>query len=352
MNVGELYRLSRWYEEYVLQAELRNAVEKVKSYNNSLLREPSNAVHVGNFESSVTRLLEIIKNADLSVLDFDDLAVLKRLHLEHLLLEGADRQLMTLFDSNDGHSIEARLTNYSNALQKSDGVFRSYLQFLPLTNVVTSKNADMKEKVLTRVRFHNDASIENVVNLAKWSGRWNVIAQGYSRVLGQAPEEFEVVGASNGSIIFDLTVAIDVAKMLGETFVYFTSAYASWVTIRDSIKAAEPFKESDIALYEQILVKAEEIAEEKQQKLSEEVAQQVIEKFNLAAKIDGEQREAFERGVKELHRFIDKGGDIAFKSSSDDLSHQEEIKLVNNALKQLKYRSEQKQLEDKSQYTE
>ncbi|TKF79952.1 hypothetical protein, partial [Vibrio sp. F13] len=71
--------------------------------------------------------------------------------------------------------------------------------------------------------------------------------------LGQAPEEFEVVGAANGSIVFDLQVALDVAKMLAETFALITATVASCLTIKDSIKAAQPFKESNKELYKQIV---------------------------------------------------------------------------------------------------
>ncbi|MEZ8995884.1 hypothetical protein AB4562_03930 [Vibrio sp. 10N.222.54.A1] len=348
MNINELYRLSTWYEANVLERNFKQAIKALHANNNQLMTSPANTSFRDGFESQKEILLNLVSEVDRYALDFDDQNVLEKLNLRHILLDGAFDSLKSLLDTDDFHTISARLTNYIKAMDRADDIFKAYLSFLP--NTFDLKHFESPphhaDKILTRVRFHNEASIDNVVNLSDWSDRWYTIARGYSMALGQAPEEFEVVGAANGSIVFDLQVALDVAKMLAETFALITATVASCLTIKDSIKAAQPFKESNKELYKQIVSESQKMYEAEQEQMASSVAEKLIKKFGTHS--DGEKEVALSKSVRELYRFIDQGGDLAFKCSSSSLEHEEEARLVNEALFMLKNRNSQKQLEDKS----
>ncbi len=90
MNVDELYRLACWYEEHVSSVGLRNAVEAVKSANNNLMTAPTNSNFNQQYNLKVEELVKLVADADLRPLDFDDINVLKKLKLEHIILEGAE----------------------------------------------------------------------------------------------------------------------------------------------------------------------------------------------------------------------------------------------------------------------
>lgn len=104
-------------------------------------------------------------------------------------------------------------------------------------------------------------------------------------------------------------------------------------------------KESNPDLYKQAVEHTKAEAEKKHEEMAEQVACKLLEKFQL----DGEVKESLKRSVRELNNFVNKGGDINFRTESDEVDMAEQVSLVNDALKQLQHSSTQKQLEDKSQ---
>lgn len=69
------------------------------------------------------------------------------------------------------------------------------------------------DRYLIRVEFQHDAAIDNVVEWEKWSKKWVAISRGIAISVGESPESVLVVGASRGSIVFDLAVTAGFAKV-------------------------------------------------------------------------------------------------------------------------------------------
>ncbi len=188
-----------------------------------------------------------------------------------------------------------------------------FTHFLNAFNKIFGSAPDIEEtdhhgKVLTRVRFHNDALISNVVNLSDWTARWNTIARGYSMALGQAPETFEVVGASKGSIIFDLLLDFETVKLFSETFNLLAETAFNVAELYGAIKAVKFMKESNPDLYKQAVEHTKAEAEKKHEEMAEQVACKLLEKFQLNGKnTDGEVKESLKRSVRELNNFVNKG---------------------------------------------
>lgn len=59
---------------------------------------------------------------------------------------------------------------------------------------------------------------------------------------GQAPEAFEAVGASKGSIIFDLLLDFETVKLFRETFHLFSETVFNVAEMYGAIKAVEFMK--------------------------------------------------------------------------------------------------------------
>ncbi|MFV8432952.1 hypothetical protein ACNO6Y_20410 [Vibrio owensii] len=98
-------------------------------------------------------------------------------------------------------------------------------------------------------------------------------------------------------------------------------------------------------------IKAE--AEKNHEEMAEQVADKLLEKLQQNGQNrGGEAKESLKRLVKELNNFVNKGDDINFRAESDEADMAEQVLLVNDALKQLQFRSKQKQLEDKSHGSE
>ncbi|MFV8432953.1 hypothetical protein ACNO6Y_20415 [Vibrio owensii] len=164
---------------------------------------------------------------DLEALSFDDIEVLEKLGLKYIVLSSAIPSLCKISEQGDVQEIAARISDSLETLKSVSIQFTHFLKaFDKIFNSAPNvEKTDHHGKVLTRVRFHNDVLISNVVNLNDWAARWNTTARGYSMALSQAPETFEIVGASKGSIIFDLLLDFETVKHLVKRSIFLLKPF-------------------------------------------------------------------------------------------------------------------------------
>ncbi|HDI3150392.1 TPA: hypothetical protein PMB23_000417 [Vibrio cholerae] len=352
METKEMHQLARWYRDNITDHNVEKSLSTTKTnITNILSSNNPSSVKLYHIREYLDAHMAVLSEIDLEALSFDDIEVLEKLGLKYIILSSAIPGLHKLSEQGDVQEIAARI---SDSLQTLQSISIQFFHFLNAFDQIFGFAPDVEGtghhgKVLTRVRFHNDASISNVVNLSDWATKWNTIARGYSMALGQAPETFEVVGASKGSIIFDLLLDFETVKLFSETFNLLAETVFNVAEMYGAIKAVEFMKGSNPDLHKQTVdhIKAE--VEKNHEEMAEQVAGKLLEKLQQDGQNrDGEVKESLKRSVKELNNFINKGGDINFRTESDDADMTEQVLLVNDALKQLQHRSQQKQLEDKS----
>lgn len=351
-----MYRLARWYRDNITAYSVEQSLNKTKANITTMLSSGNSpGLKLQNIRKYLEAHIEVLSEIDLEALSFDDIDILEKLGLKYIVLSSAIPSLYKISEQGDVQEIAARI---SDSLETLQSINIQFAHFLNAFNKIFGSAPDVEEtdhhgKVLTRVRFHNDALISNVVNLSDWTAKWNTIARGYSMALGQAPETFEVVGASKGSIIFDLLLDFETVKLFSETFNLLAETVFNVAEMYAAIKAVEFMKGSNPDLHKQTVeyIKAE--AEKNHEKMAEQVVDKLLEKLQQDGQNrNGEVKESLKRSVKELNNFVNKGGDINFRTESDEADMAEQVLLVNDALKQLQHRSKQKQLEDKSQDSE
>ncbi|HGZ7314296.1 TPA: hypothetical protein ACOL2D_003690 [Vibrio parahaemolyticus] len=352
METKEIYQLARWYKSNIIARNMENSLSKIMHYakSNSAVQ-----IKLTNTLKCLEEHIAVVSGIDLEALSFDDIEVLEKLGLKYIVLSSATPYINKLSQRADLLEIAAYVSDSLEVLKNSNVHFIHFLNAFDVIfgPVLDIEGTDHHGKVLTRVRFHNDALISNVVNLNDWTTKWNTIARGYSMALGQAPESFEVVGASKGSIIFDLLLDFETVKLFSETFNLLAETVFNVAEMYGAIKALEFMKGSNPDLHKQAVehIKAEV------EKSHDEMAEQVVDKLLKKLQQDGQNRiygngevkESLRRSVKELNNFLNKGGDINFRTESDETDMAEQVLLVNDALKQLQHRSKQKLLDDKSQ---
>ncbi|MUK41515.1 hypothetical protein GNP61_08060 [Aliivibrio fischeri] len=356
METKEMYQLARWYRDNITAHSVEESLNTTKKYITTMLSSSNPPItKLEKIREYLEAHIEVLSEIDLEALSFDDIEVLEKLGLKYIVLSSAIPSLYKISNQGDVQEIAARI---SDSLATLQSVNIQFTHFLNAFNAIFRSAPDVEEtdhhgKVLTRVRFHNDALISNVVNLSDWTARWNTIARGYSMALGQAPETFEVVGASKGSIIFDLLLDFETVKLFSETFNHLAESVFNVAEIYGAIKAVEFMKGTNPDLHKQTVEHIKAEAEKNHEEMAEQVVDKLLEKLlQNGQNRDGEVKESLKRSVKELNNFVNKGGDINFRTESDEADMAEQVFLVNNALKQLQHRSQQKQLEDKSQDSE
>ena len=349
METKQLYRLAKWYERNVMNMNITNELASWRNSITNILRgsNDNNWKHKQIIAKS-SDYKQVLSQVDYESLSFEDIEVLGKMGLKHIILSPAVKTLDEMLEIGDLEEISARMSNAHQTLVSADELFAKFLQsFVGIFGpVVDLEESDNHGKVLTRVRFHNDASISNVVNLSDWTTKWNTIARGYSMVLGQTPEEFEVVSASKGSIIFDLLVNFETVNMIGETFNHIADFVLTCAELGVLLKGAKALS-GNPELQQQVEQHVERELEAKKEQMAEKVADKLLEKF-AKGETDGEVKNNLKKSIREVDNFVSKGGGIDFRSESDDLNKTEQVQLVNDALKQLQVRSNQKQLEDKT----
>ncbi len=347
-----MYQLARWYRDNITNHHVKESLEKTKSNILSMLSSGNDySVKIHNIRNYLEEHIKVLSKIDLEALSFDDIEILEKLGLKYIVLSSAIPSLYKISKQGDVQEIAARISDSLETLEPVNIQFAHFLEaFNKIFTAPDVEETDHHGKVLTRVRFHNDALISNVVNLSDWTAKWNTIARGYSMALGQAPESFEVVGASKGSIIFDLLLDFETVKLFSETFNQLAETAFNVAELYGAIKAVEFMKESNPDLYKQTVEHTKAEAEKKNEEMVEQVACKLLEKLQQNGQNrDGEVKESLKRSVKELNNFVNKGGDINFRTESNEVDMAEQVSLVNDALKQLQHQSKQKQLEDKSQ---
>ncbi|MUJ19513.1 hypothetical protein [Aliivibrio fischeri] len=348
MTHNELFKLTNWYYSNVIDTKLYDTLNQANIRVNGLLSSNS-SYGIPHLKPIFNILYNTISQIDYKSLSIDDLNALKKNGLENIILEPAIPVLQELFLGNktDIHTISSRVISMLNTVKEADVNFKNLQIILPQLFDIKSSEEDYTDKVLTRLTFHNDASIENVVNLSDWSNSWNKVARGYGMVLGHTPEDFEVISASKGSIIFDLLLNLETVNMLGETFNHIADFAFTMIEIKAALKGISYFKTLNPEKYEQLKAELQSDLDKKNDEMAEDIAQKLFEKYS----IDENNHEAkipLKHAVKEVSKFINKGGDINFKT--DDLDKEDEVLLVNEALLMLKNRSkEQKLIEDKKE---
>ena len=196
-------------------------------------------------------------------------------------------------------------------------------------------------KCLTRLKFHNDAAINNVVNLKDWSKSWFTIARGFSMAVNQKPQDFEIIGADKGSLIIDLMLNIEVVKLITETLTSMAELATQLTALKMAIDGVKALKgKMDEDTYNKMLQQVTENVT----KDEKEIVQKVVEHLkNEELILDQTCQNELVSAIRELTKFNQKGGSLNCIANkvNENISHS-----LNESYKQLQNKSKLKLLED------
>lgn len=146
------------------------------------------------------------------------------------------------------------------------------------------------EEALIRVVFQHDASIRNIVDLKKWSAAWFDIARGVAMANQAAPEEVRVIGASRGSVIYELAVSYGVAQLLTGIILLVLKVADRVLELRRKAEELRGMKLSND--------KAVKELEKEAEKVEEEGRKSVMDEVRTRRTLDGEHENALSRNRK------------------------------------------------------
>lgn len=347
MQVQELLTLAKWYKNEVIDSTipqiLANLCSSVKS--NKTNRNITDAA-LFTFE---TEFIPRIEALNLSVLTETHRKCLQHLNVDVLLLEKAPEKFKNL------HSIGQRDIAYflsfieedHATIQKTSSAFQQLLNQIPIaTPSEYHEPIEIPDgKVMTRLTFHNQASIDNVVDFEKWSKSWLAIARGFSMAINESPEEFQIVNADRGSFIVDLLVGASAMAILARALKDYTDLAVSITDLYLKLKQVEGLKNAvPKETYDDFVEQAKQNIEEQEQKIVDTVVERLkadglVQNTNAMNELT--------KAIKELNTFNNKGGSIQCIGSGSEDFNDNDIKELNSSYKQLQDKSDLKLLEEK-----
>ncbi|MFS1422085.1 hypothetical protein [Shewanella sp. 10N.286.48.B5] len=332
MQISELLQLSVWIDENIKKPKispkyqaLQAGIQQNVSARNNQPKQP--------FEIQKHDLIDTIKVIDTSGLTYQQEDMLEHLNItQNIGDEGVDRIESILYkNSLDIATAAAEVTKITQeinaAIQKSDQIKAA---LMPLITIPEEDDIE-KGSVVMRVHFQNEVGMDNVTDFKKLGNSWWEIGRGIAMAHDSAPEDIKVVGASKGSIIIELAVAVAIATTASTIILSALKVADRVLTIRKKVEEIKSLKLNNQKLEIDL---AKEADKEKKEGL-EKITKEISIKLNIEANGDGEKVKVLEKSVRNLIDFVEKGGEVDF-FTDDDHAEEPEIKVLKQNFDEIK----------------
>lgn len=346
MQINEIHELALWYESQIQRQKIdpliNTCITRLKNNTN-------NQSSASAFNTDKDNLLEALSKIDDTNLTSNQRKCLRNLNVSSIVLEGATQEFNALFDMhvNDKNFVISTLDRYLKSLKIAAQAFSQARAALPIIvpNEFIKPNAVPEGKVLTRLTFHNEASINNLVDFNYWAKRWHLIARGFSIAIDQPVEDFQVVNADKGSLILDVLAGAWAMRLICESLKALTDLAISLTDLKTKLEHTKDCKELfPKEEFETLLAAAEKRLDEKEDEIVDNVVKTLQEKGLVT---NGNAHNDLSRAIKEVHKFNSLGGSMTCLASNDDDFSSETIQQLNESYKLLQDGTEIKFLEDR-----
>ncbi|MDQ6765321.1 MAG: hypothetical protein M3Z22_04370 [Verrucomicrobiota bacterium] len=345
MNVSELNQLTHWIDNEIVAKEVLRLYEALRD----ILQANSRQSQKQPFEEQKNQLIGVILQIPVESLSTEQLALLNEFGIGHHVGQEAVAELEDILFRNaiDLATAVERLNVIVEELRT--GIERSQTLQKSLDGIAPSESA-IEGKVLIRVTFSGDAKITNIVDLREWSDTWYDIGRGVAILNDSTPEEVQVVGAGEGSVVIELAVGYAVAKTISSILLEALKVVEKVVDIQKKALEIKALKLSNSKI-------AKELEDEARQQRDTGI-EQIADKLTARKKgaDQGDKIEAFRRAVTKLVGFVERGGDVdcvlpleeVTQENTEEKPERREIKQLRTTFKQIRQLEFQlKQIEDR-----
>jgi Na+/phosphate symporter len=313
LDIIELYNLSEWYNRYYQRLNnLYNALSGTLNHNAS---QPNQQPIEENLQRLITFLSEM-NTAELSLQQID---LLGRLEVESWIGEiGADHlERVVKTASYDPASTAGRIQAAIQKLGEAQQKLRAYAASVSSLNIPQDEFHQVMGRVIVRVGFKNEASIDNIVEWKDSAEDWNHIIRGIALTVGEAPEETQVIGATKGSLILILAATYAVTKILSLITRHLANAARDVISVGDAIEDLRQKRLLTSTIEKELNKKKEDIKKERISELKAEL------KKLSKKRASGEDDNALDQSIERLFKFGEAGGDVDFVAPASDEEAQE-----------------------------
>ncbi len=302
MQISELYGFSRWF-----QSELQQVITKYSALNQALQHNASQQ-QKRPLEQPMDDLIEYLGNMDFDSLSSQQLALFELFGVQNLVgPKGVSFVETTIkksdFDPATAHQdVTKAQQSLQSASQRADAILQAFEGLdLPIADPELDDG-----RILVRIEFTGEASMHNVADWKSWSASWYEIVRGVAVAIDETPEDTQVVGASQGSVIMKLAATYAFTRVLALISKSIASIAKDYLEVRHSmedLKAKKLLNEQSEAA---LKANAEEIKTSGVETIMDEL------RPILPDNVSGDKENALKMAIEKALDFHNKGGDVDF----------------------------------------
>ena len=313
MNISELYQLSEWYQSYFgkLTALYKNLHSIILNNTQQPTQQP--------FTDQLDILQDFLKIIDTSQLNLQQIKVLQELGVFELIgHEGISFTEETVrTTAYDPATSEAKLRAGMQKIAEANAKFTAYISAVKAMALEPQTINEYEDRIIIRVGFKKEASINNVTDWKESSKEWYEIIRGIALAVKESPEDTKIVGATNGSIILVLAATAMVTALLARISTHATKITLDVIGVQSAIEDLRQ---------KRLLTKTMETELKKQEKIIRDNGIKTIQaevRKQLPKGTDGEVMNALDNSIAKLLAFGEKGGDVDFVAPPEDVAEVE-----------------------------
>ncbi|KAB7615838.1 hypothetical protein F9L33_03505 [Amylibacter sp. SFDW26] len=329
MDVRDILTLNQWIEIWTPQI-----LDNYRPLRDVLANNAQQA-SAQPVTAPLDTLVEFLYNVPISELSTLQMNILGHIGIEHLLGRNGVYWIKKTVKSAiyDPATVYEEVQRAVNRIEQAQSELKTFVDSaIPLGfDLETSDLPEDKYRIA--VMFQKDASIENVPDLTKSSKDWEQIISGVAGAVDERPEETDIIGVSNGSIIVFLTATAAVTKLLAIIAKHASEIASYSIGVADQLEDLRAKKMHNATVEKELRT----MEKTRRKAISQEALKEVTE--HLPNKIKPEQKAVLENAIKKYLSFREKGGDVDFSPPRsvvfDDEDFDEEAAAIVNEVSEL-----------------
>ena len=306
MEIFELYDLTIWVDERINSEKHGNLLNHYQNF----IRALENSRGGGHsFQDARESLEDVLETISFSNLTNDQTEFLIRYNMLGSLGQKAIKTIDKILMENRLDiagviiKVQQMRTHLEEGENKLNAIRHGLADYIPNDY----NGIQYEEGVLTRLNFCEKASINNIVDFKKAAENWHIIGRGLAEISDAKPQDIKVIGASRGSIIFDLLLNYETAisfSVIISTVLKNTKTFYEIKKISAKIHSINFDNKKKIAILKQLA----EGEEDEKKKITE----QTVAKVTKQLKIANDKMSSLTKAVELISDFLEKGGHIDF----------------------------------------
>ena len=326
MEVIELFNLTEWVKKEVESEKYGNLLDNYHQFMVGLKGATAGQPFVGQRK----HLSDALGAINFATLTRDQKDFLEKINLLETLGQPAIDKIENILTHNRMDIATARNTinemikNFEVGLKKIEAIQEGLRDYIP----DDYDEIHDEEGVLTRLSFLENASINNIVDFKKSANNWHIIGTGLAEISDLRPEDIKIIGASRGSIIFDLWLSLPVAIILGEIISSILKNTKELYKIKAAQQTVIGLK-LDNEKKKKILEQLHDSKESEENNIVDKTVEEATKSFEIGT----DKKAKLEKTVELLFKFLEDGGNIDFvlprKEESEEGEGAEDDELLN-----------------------